>query len=88
MLPKQTTLNLCIPIDRCWKRKLVSLGSNVTVIVRSPSSYKKSKADLLNVLGDSMEIDTNAYHCDKSSYLTCLHVAAKSAALQAVIAVV
>ena len=70
------------------KKKLVSLGSNVTFVARNPSSCKKSKADLLNVLCDTVAIGTNAYLCDKSSYLTSLHVAPDSAALPAVIAVV
>ena len=90
VLAKQTALNLCLATDRCWKRKLVSLGSNVTVVARSSSSCKKSKADLLNVPCDFMAIDTNAYLCDLSSYLTSfkLRVAASSAALPAVKAVV
>ena len=80
VIAKQTALNLYVAIDRCWKRKLVSLGSNVTVVARSPTSCK-SEADLPNVPCDSMAIGTNAYLCNK-------RVAAISAALPGVIAVV
>ena len=67
---------------------MASLGSNKTVVARSPSSCKKSKSDVLNVPCDSMTIGTNAYLCHKLLYLTSLRVAANSAALPAVIAVV
>ena len=70
------------------KEKTSLSGSNVTLVARSPSSCKKSKADLLSVPYDSMAIGTNAYPCDKSSYLTSLRLAANSATLPAVIAVI
>ena len=54
----------------------------------SPSWYKKSKTDLLNVPCNFMAIGTNAYHFDKSSYLTSLRVAADLAVLPAIIGVV
>ena len=45
VLAKQITLNFCLAIDRCWKRKLVSLGFiHVTVVTGSSSSRKKSEA--------------------------------------------
>ena len=56
VLVKQTVWNLCKAIDKCWKRKLISLGSYETDVARSPSPCKKSKADLLNVPCDSMTI--------------------------------
>ena len=56
VLAKQTTLNLSVAIDRYWMIKLVSLGSYVIVVARSPSSCNKSKVDLLNVPCDYIAI--------------------------------